>query len=351
MNKWNDIVLVLKNCQSGNVLEKDYQQEIENQFKLLGWSVYYGCIESKPQLETANTNIYPDIVLKKDGVRVLPIELKRPTNNLKKKNERQLFSYMRQLEIRVGLYIGEKLQLYYNAPDDTDAPHAILTTDFQPDSHEGAILCDLLSFDHFDIKQLEIFCAERLEKKRYREQLKKEFDKTFSEENGTIFLKKLVKDHFIEGCKDDAILDEEISKIELYGLYGNHKRTSKSAKKESKRLKKYSLNGSRPMFMRTLVLEAVGLYIEKNPRATYNEIEKIFNVKEMPGGYKVVRRLSEIQENIEAGSLTGRFFTAKSQILTSGDGIEFAVSNQWEYHNFPVFISILKKLKWKVKEI
>ena len=181
----------------------------------------------KPQLETANTSIYPDIVLKKDGVRVLPIELKRPTNNLKKKNERQLFSYMRQLEIRVGLYIGEKMQLYYNAPDDTDAPHAILTTDFQPDSHEGAILCDLLSFDHFDIKQLEMFCAERLEKKRYREQLKKEFDKTFSEENGTTFLKRLIKEHFIEGCKDNAILDEEISKIELHALYGNHKRTSK----------------------------------------------------------------------------------------------------------------------------
>ena len=257
MNKWNDIVIVLKACQTGNVLEKDYQQEIENQFKLLGWSVYYGCIESKPQIETANTSIYPDIVLKKDGVRVLPIELKRPTNNLKKKNERQLFSYMRQLELRVGLYIGEKMQLYYNAPDDTDAPHPILTTNFLPDSTEGEILCDLLSHDNFDVNHLEQFCSERLVKKRYRESLRKEFVETFSEENCTSFIKRLIKKQFFDKCKDESILDEEISKIELSVTYGNHKISAKATKKEGKRLKKYSLNGSRPMFMRTLVLEAV----------------------------------------------------------------------------------------------
>lgn len=351
MNKWNDIVIVLKECQTGNVLEKNYQQEIENQFKLLGWSVYYGCIESKPQIETANTSIYPDIVLKKNGVRVLPVELKRPTNNLKKKNERQLFSYMRQLELRVGLYIGEKMQLYYNAPDDTDAPHPILTTGFQPDSPEGEILCNLLSHDNFDVNLLEKFCADRLEKKRYREQLRTEFADVFSEENGNSFIRGLIREHFVDKSIDDVILDEEISRIELTVGYGNHKKTAKATKNESKRLKKYSLNGSRPMFKRTLVLEAVGMYVEKNPTATYEEIEKVFNVKEMPGGYKVVRRMSEIQEGLEAGSLTGRFFTAKSQILRSSDGVEFAVSNQWEYHNFPVFVGILKKLKWKVKEI
>ena len=85
MNRWNDIAIVLQDCQSGKILEKDYQPKIEEQFKLLGWSVYYGCIESRPELETANTSIYPDIVLKKEGRRVLPIELKRPTNRLKKK--------------------------------------------------------------------------------------------------------------------------------------------------------------------------------------------------------------------------------------------------------------------------
>lgn len=32
MNKWNDIVIVLQECQTGGVLEKDYQPKIEEQF-------------------------------------------------------------------------------------------------------------------------------------------------------------------------------------------------------------------------------------------------------------------------------------------------------------------------------
>lgn len=350
MNRWNDIAIVLQDCQSGKILEKDYQPKIEEQFKLLGWSVYYGCIESKPELETANTSIFPDIVLKKDGKRVLPIELKRPTNRLKKKNERQLFSYMRQLELRVGLYIGEKIQLYFNAPDDDDAPHPILTTGLEPESEEGITLCKLLSYEQFDLPKLEEFCSERLLKQRYESNIKEEFELRFSPEEGPMFMRQLIKNYYSKDCVDDKVLDKEISRIELSSDYGLHKKKHNKGT-ESKRYTKYSLNGSKPMYKRTLVLEAMRLYVEKHPQATYNEIEQVFNVKEMPGGYKVVRRLSDIQEGLETGSLSGRFFIAPQQLLESGDGVKFAVSTQWEYHNFPIFVSILKKLKFKVKEM
>ena len=350
MNKWNDIAIVLQDCQSGKILERDYQPKVEEQFKLLGWSVYYGCIESKPELETANTSIFPDIVLKKNGRRVLPVELKRPTNRLKIKNERQLFSYMKQLELRVGLYIGEKIKLYYNAPDDGDAPHPILTTGFEADSVEGILLCDLLSYEQFDMSKLEVFCKQRLQQHRYEKSLKEEFELRFSPEEGPQFLRQLIKDYFSKECVDEQILNQEVSKITLTSDYGTHKEKDKE-KKEAKRYSKYTLNGSKPMYKRKLVLEAIRLYIEKNPSATYAEIERTFNVKEMPGGYKVVRRLSEIQDGLETGSLSGRFFIAPQQLLESADGVKFAVSTQWDYHNFPIFVGILKKLKWKVKEV
>ena len=351
MNKWNDIVIVLQACQAGNVLEKDYQPKIEEQFKLLGWSVYYGCIESKPKIETANTKIYPDIVLKKDGVRVLPVELKRPTNNLKEMNERQLFSYMRQLELRVGLYIGEKMQLYYNAPDDDQNPHPVLTATLTPDSDEGQLLCDLLTYDKFDSATLLDFCKQRLAKERYKQTIRKEIGEGIGEDAGETFVRKLLREHFIKTCVDEQILDEELGKVKAQLDYGKSKRKSTKKEKTSRRFPKYTLNGSRPLFKRQLALEAMRLYIDKHPKATYESIERLFNVKEMPGGYKVVRRLSDIMEGIEAGSLTGRFYTARTQILTSGDGVEFAVSNQWDYNNFPIFIEILRQLKWKVKEV
>ena len=350
MNRWNDIAIVLQDCQSGKILEKDYQPKIEEQFKLLGWSVYYGCIESKPELETANTSIFPDIVLKKEGKRVLPIELKRPTNRLKKKNERQLFSYMRQLELRVGLYIGEKMHLYFNAPDDDNAPHPILTTGLEAESAEGILLCDLLAYENFDSLKLENFCKQRLQSQRYEKKLKEEFEQQFSPDQGPRFIRQLIKDYYSKECINENVLNQEIAKISLASSYGTLKK-KQSTKRESKRYTKYTLNGSKPMYKRTLVLEAMRLYIAKYPTATYEEIERVFNVKEMPGGYKVVRRLSDIQDGLETGSLSGRFFIAPQQLLESADGVTFAVSTQWEYHNFPIFVGILKKLKWKVKEV
>ncbi len=351
MNRWNDIVIVLQECQTGEVLEKDYQQKIEEQFKLLGWSIYYGCVESKPVLETANTKIIPDIILKKDGVRVLPVELKRPTNKLKEKNERQLFSYMRQLELRIGLYIGEKMQLYYNAPDDNLSPHPILTANLSLDSKEGQLLCDLLSYENFDIATLTEFCEQQLKKARYQNSIRKELSEVIGEDEGGLFVRNLMREHFLKTCMDEEILNEELDKVKIQLLYGKPNKKQKKAEQGTRKLQKYTLNGSRPLFKRELALEALRFYMDKHPNATYNSLEDLFNVKNMPGGYKVVRRLSEIQEGIEAGSLAGRFYVAPTQVLRSGDGVDFAVSNQWDLNNFPILIEILKKLKWKVKEV
>lgn len=350
MNKWNDIVTVLQECQSGQVLEKDYQQKVEEQFKLLGWSVYYGCIESKPKLETANTNIFPDIVLRKNDIRVLPVELKRPTNKLRRRQELQLFSYMRQLELRVGLYIGEKVQLYYNAPDDALNPHSIISAELELDSGKGQLLCDLLEYNVFDLSVLENFCASELKKKRYKGKLQNTLKDILSEDRGIVFVRKLIKEHFAKECVDEAILEEEVNKIKLQVGYGFQKNKKEIKKHIPRKYPKYSLNGGKYMSKRELVLEALRLYVYKHPEATYNIIENFFNVNELPGGYKVVRKMSDIRLGNETGSLMGRFYTAPAQVLKSADGIEFAVSNQWDYNNFPVFVEIIKKLRWKVRE-
>ena len=350
MNRWNDIVIVLKDCQFGNVIEKDYQPKVEEQFKLLGWSVYYGCIESKPKLETANTCIYPDIVLRKNDVRVLPVELKRPKNVLKKKNELQLFSYMRQLELRVGLYIGEKIQLYYNAPDDNLNPHPILASELVPDSINGQLLCDLLDYGKFDLKTLEEFCAAELNKIRYKENLRKSLEDILFEDKGSNFIRELVKEYLLKDCLDETILNDELKKIKIQVEYAHRKKRKTDEKHPPRKYPKFSLNGGKYVTKRELVLEALRLYVNKYPKATYKEIEDFFNIKELPGGYKVVRKMTDIKVGNEAGSLIGRFYTAPAQILISADGVEFAVSNQWDYNNFPMFVNIIKKLKWKVKE-
>lgn len=145
MNGWNDIVVTLRALKEKGVNEEKYQTSVEEQFKFLGWSIAAGCVESKPVLPEGNSkSLIPDIVLRKDGERVLAVEVKEPNNKIKPRQEQQLFSYMRQLELRIGLYIGEKWQLYYNAPDDKEPPHVILSAPILPDKEDGITLCNLL---------------------------------------------------------------------------------------------------------------------------------------------------------------------------------------------------------------
>ena len=77
---------------------------------------------SQYTLPIGNSNsIRPDIVLWRKNEHdtqspVLPIEIKRPSNIRNERQENQLMSYMRQLKLNVGLYIGEKIQLTMTFP-------------------------------------------------------------------------------------------------------------------------------------------------------------------------------------------------------------------------------------------
>ena len=355
MEKWNDIVLSLLDCKNRHVDEDKYQERIEEQFKFLGWSIYNGCVETKPVLPVGNSkSIIPDVVLRKDGERVLPVEIKEPNNKLKKRQEEQLFSYMRQLDLRVGLYVGEKWQLYYNAPDDKDNPHAVLTAMLDPDSEEGRTFCQILSYDSFSVASIEAFCAKKLESIRFRSKIENTLSDLNNNKKGEQLIVSLLRNHFREDGTNDSILNEELSKVNVSYLYGNSKKanSAKTTKPHEKRkLVRYSLNGGPALPKTKLVLEAMRLYVEKHPEATFEEIEAVFP-KNIQGGYGVVRRYSELEEYVEAGSnIMGRFSSTPNELLKSADGIVFAVCNQWEYNNFPRFVNILRELKWRVKEI
>ena len=60
--------------------------------------------------------------------------------------------------------------------------------------------------------------------------------------------------------------------------------------------------------------------------------------------------LSWIKEKAELGSdHLNRYYTEGKDLLTSADGIKFAVCNQWG-DNFSNFIQQVEKLGWKVSE-
>lgn len=139
-----------------------------------------------------------------------------------------------------------------------------------------------------------------------------------------------------------------IIKDEMGNVVSSSYAKSDMTKKPAKRTL-YKLNGEGPYSKRELVLLVVTQYQMEHPDFTFEQIERAFP-KNLQGSYGVVRPLSWIKEKAELGSdHLNRYYTEEKDLLTSADGIKFAVCNQWG-DNFSNFTQQVEKLGWKISE-
>ena len=219
-NKWNIIARNFRRCKEKNVSEDTYQDTIEHQLQLLGW---YDGIENKLSIQVgASKSLIPDMVLSKEDHRVLVIEIKKPNNTLRNRQASQLLSYMRQLKLPIGLYIGENIQLYYDAPDDESDAICVYTIEFDDTSSSGRKFCQLLEYENFNLSQLEEFCAEQLRLINARNDFQKRIKEFVSPQNVYGNIIELLKDKFASEGFDDVTISAELKKLSIsisYGLF------------------------------------------------------------------------------------------------------------------------------------
>lgn len=219
-NKWNIIARNFRRCKEKNVSEDTYQDTIEHQLQLLGW---YDGIENRLSIQVgASKSLVPDMVLSKEEHRVLVIEIKKPNNALKNRYASQLLSYMRQLKLPIGLYIGENIQLYYDAPDDEYDAICVYTIEFDDNSSSGRKFCQLLEYENFNLSQLEEFCAEQLRLINARNDFQKRIKEFVSPQNVYGNIIELLKDKFASEGFDDVTISAELKKLSIsisYGLF------------------------------------------------------------------------------------------------------------------------------------
>lgn len=111
----------------------------------------------------------------------------------------------------------------------------------------------------------------------------------------------------------------------------------------------YKLNGDGPYSKREMVLLAVTQYMMEHSDYTYTQMEQAFP-KNLQGSYGVIRPVSWIMEKAKLGAdHKSRYYVNDKDILTSADGVRFAVCNQWG-DNFANFIQQVESLGWKVEE-
>lgn len=350
-----EIVATLQPYIVDNSTETKYQQEIENCLKFLGWRNSNKTMQSQVTINIGNNNsIRPDIVLYKNGVPVLPIEIKRPNNTCNAKQQTQLKSYMRQLRLNIGLYIGENIQLYYDNPEDRDNPISVFKVELQQDDKNGEPLCEILFYPNFDIQKLEDLCKERYNQIVARNNLHQRLEEFFSENNAVKNLVILIKEKFIkEGYRED-VLEDELCKLSLSIQWRKNMPLSniikasvaseKSEEEEIEHDRYFSFDGVNYHCKRKFVLELIKDYVAINSGMTFEELEKVFPSNLHSKALGVIRTLASVKERIvHQPDLQKRYFLKDSEIITLSNGTKVVVNNQWG-KKFPNFLNKARNL-------
>ena len=213
-DNWIEIVNLLQPYILGNSTEAQYQQEIEYCLRLLGWKSFNKTMQSQVTINIGNNNsIRPDIVLYKNDLPVLPVEIKRPSNICSSRQEGQLKSYMRQLRLNVGLYIGENIQFFYDNPSDLDDPISAFKVELCKDEPNGEKFCEMMSYGEFDVNELENFCKEQYNQIIAHNSLQRRLDNFLSVDDASMNIMALIKDKFVKEGFDEDALQEELNKF------------------------------------------------------------------------------------------------------------------------------------------
>lgn len=344
---WNEICFDLKQCFQNHVLEKEYENAVIHCMALLGWKKSRGEIQSQCPVQTGHEKKYADVVILQDGIEQFVIEMKRPDHVLSKEDERQLFSYMRLLNHQVffGLYIGEKICLYFDDVNLQGFPEQVFSVDISEDNPDGLKFVELFSKESFSIKVLSDFCKKQKSIMVEQKQMQEEVERLIKDRDGSIF-KELLKKKYLEDGRSEQWVDNVLDqfRVTVSRAITNDENSvqpkfvvEKSWKEESysqeqaikndgknKQRDFFSINGMGRFSKRRCALEVVTQYCREK-ELTYGEVELVFNEK-IPGLIMQYDKIIEKQQGSDDNTKDSRWFF--NDPLKSFDDVEFLVSTQ-----------------------
>ena len=358
---WKGFVYPLIEDKRLDVEEETYHRHIENQLMLLGWEPWKGEIIHKQSLRIGNRNrMEPDILVARDGEYQFVIEVKRPGNTQTKEEITQLESYMRQLRLDVGIYVGEYIELFYDKPNSN---HVVSVFRLAIDLEEkrGTRFVELFSKEKFTKAEVVAFCEERLQEMERQASLNKikeslianaqtqiaesllpylmeKYGGGFSEEDMRGMLSRL---HFSINA-ENSVLPQTQQEIKQDIT---NKIAPETTKKREYDYTEYSIEGGQFLGKNKFVYAAVSLYVKQHPNATFADLEKAFP-PELQGSFGVIRTMEYIKEKNYNGR---RYFKEPEYVLHSGDNIPFAVSTEWGKGNIEKFVKAVKQLGYHVE--
>lgn len=91
--------------------------------------------------------------------------------------------------------------------------------------------------------------------------------------------------------------------------------------------------------------------MRNTPTATFNDISVAFPDK-LQGSYGVVKKLDWVMEKVSNGfDFRVRYSMNNDEILTSYDGVQFVVYNQWGMQFYRFVEWVKSNMNWKVEKV
>lgn len=259
---WKSFAYNLIELKKKNVEESAFHLAIENQLQLLGWTKYDGEINHKLEVPIGNHGfIQPDITIGKKPDWKFVIEVKKPSHKQQPKDIAQLTSYMRQLKLNVGLYMGEDIEIFYDTTTTQGSARSVYSVEFKLDRNKrGEKFVELFNKENFTKELLSRFCDDCIKTQEKEDSLERL--KAYLISDGELEIKNYV----LAGLQDkysEQFSSEDIAEMLKNLSFSATEITSKTRvhKKSTSQLTKLKpLNTSIKFIIKRNNLQTVGIF-------------------------------------------------------------------------------------------
>ena len=212
MQTWSDICADLRDESQTN--EKEYERAIAKVVFRWGLKWNRNQIKQSEHIQYGSRSLKTDITLYKDDRLQTIIEVKKPNTDINNIILEQLTSYMAIRDVKVGIFIGRNIEVFYKDTNGGSEPKNILSVNLDGIDPNGVDFITLFKEDTFSIERIEKYYQEwkRIKENEQRINDKAEF---LISSDGTETVKNLLNNYLISEGFTTEDCEKTLDKIHI----------------------------------------------------------------------------------------------------------------------------------------
>lgn len=322
---WKSICTFMKYAKISD--EKAYQDFLKEILleNCLGWDS--DDIEEQRSITLGSTQrLIPDLIVSKDDKVQFIIEVKQPFHSRKHEDIEQLTSYMKQLEVNIGIFVGGTIEVYYKKIGEGSEPQLLLSTSFKSEEPNGEKFANLFSASSFSVENIERLYQKYIQEKKVNEEVN-EIIEWLNEPVAIECVRQLLTEYLESNKKSGTAIEKALNSV-LISIQSANKCDKTKPDANEKVITSHTLHidykkldsTTSPTKLRIagkvkdIAFNLVREILHINSNKTFSQLYDIF------GKANYIKAIKDIDN-------PKRWFM--DEVFTSSDGTKFVISNQW----------------------